>query len=263
MKPVVSVLAAALTLGACAAAQAAEPVKVMIVGVFHMSNPGQDLHNMKVEDVLLPKPQAQIAAVVKGVGRFKPTLVATEWPKDLVEERWAKYSAGTLPPSRNEVVQLGFGLAKATGARVVGVDVDGDFPYGPVEDYAKAHGGASILEDANAAIAAKVKDEGRRLAAEGIAGALRHMNDPKEIARGNDFYRSTLRIGSGDVQPGVDLLTGWYRRNFLICANIIQLSKPGDRIVVFYGAGHSFLLRQCIQETPGFELVEPNAFLPG
>jgi len=71
-----------------------------------------------------------------------------------------------------------------------------------------------------------------------------------------------LHIGEGSEQPGVDLLTGWYRRNFAICANVIQNSHSGDRIVVFYGSGHAFLLRQCIAETPGFQLVEPNRFLP-
>jgi Family of unknown function (DUF5694) len=40
------------------------------------------------------------------------------------------------------------------------------------------------------------------------------------------------------------------------------MAKPGDRIVVFYGAGHAYLLRQCVREVPGFELVEPNTYLP-
>ena len=31
--------------------------------------------------------------------------------------------------------------------------------------------------------------------------------------------RSMLRVGDGTEQPGVDLVTPWYRRNFLICAN--------------------------------------------
>jgi hypothetical protein len=48
----------------------------------------------------------------------------------------------------------------------------------------------------------------------------------------------------------------------LICANLVQLARPGDRIVVFYGSGHAFLLRQCVAETPGFRLVEANAYLP-
>jgi hypothetical protein len=76
------------------------------------------------------------------------------------------------------------------------------------------------------------------------------------------FYRTLLRIGGGNTQPAVDLAAAWYKRNFLICANLIQLAQPGDRMVVFYGSGHAFLLRQCVAETPGFELVEPNDYLP-
>jgi hypothetical protein len=56
-------------------------------------------------------------------------------------------------------------------------------------------------------------------------------------------------------------MTAWYRRNFLICANLMQLSQPGDRIVVFYGDGHALLLRQCVSETPGMALVEPDDYL--
>ena len=107
-----------------------------------------------------------------------------------------------------------------------------------------------------------VKRQEQMVASKGLTATLRWMNDPAFVGRSNGFYRTTLRIGAGAEQPGADLLTVWYRRNFLICANIIQRSRPGDRIVVLYGAGHSFLLRQCVQETPGFELVEPNAYLP-
>jgi hypothetical protein len=261
----IACLVAAASLNLCAAAQASPapaPVKVMIVGVFHLSNPGRDQHNVQVDDVLQPKPQAQIASVVKGLARFKPTVVAAEWPADLVAERWGRYQAGTLAPSRNEVVQLGFGLAKASGARMQGIDVDGDFPYDPVDAYAKAHGQSALLEAASAEIEASVQEQTRGIRANGIAAELRRTNDPALVAKSNGFYRTTLKIGGGAEQPGAELLTAWYRRNFLICANLLQLSKPGDRIVVFYGAGHALQLRQCVQETPGFELVEPNAYLP-
>ena len=97
---------------------------------------------------------------------------------------------------------------------------------------------------------------------QGVAATLRYLNDPVRLRQDNSFYRQTLRIGAGTDQPGADLLTAWYRRNFLICANIVQNSHPGDRIVVFYGSGHAFLLRQCVAETPGFVLVEPNSYLP-
>lgn len=244
------------------AAAADAPVEVMIVGTFHMSNPGRDMHNVQVDDVLLPKYQTQIQVAVDGLARFRPTMIDVEWPAATVDERWAKYTAGTLDPSRNEVVQLGFRLAKQTNAQIHGIDVDGDFPFEPVQTYAAAHGQGDILAKLGADVEAMVQAETRRIADDGVGPALRYMNDPANVAHGNDFYRTTLRMGAGTTQPGVDLMTAWYRRNFLICANLIQLAKPGDRIVVFYGAGHSFLLRQCVQEMPGFKLVEANDYLP-
>jgi hypothetical protein len=239
------------------------PVEVMVVGVFHLSNPGHDLHNMQVDDVLAPKRQAELAAINKSLLRFHPTKVAAEWPQDTVAERYPQYLAGTLAPSKNEVVQLGFRLAKAAGDKpVYGIDVDGDFPYEAVKAYADAHGQTALLDEQSANYDRMDVEQEKLLSTKGISAVLRDLNGPHGLSRDNAFYRTALRIGSGAEQPGADLLTAWYRRNFLICANLLQLSAPGDRIVLFYGAGHAFLLRQCVAETPGFKLVEPNAYLP-
>lgn len=239
------------------------PVSVMVIGDFHMSNPGQDLHNVSVADVLQPEQQAEIAKVTDALTGFHPTGVMAEWPADVASERYAQYLAGTLPASRNEVVQLGFRLAKAAGLKhFYGIDVDGEFPYDAVQAFAKAHGQSEILDRAGAEIETFVQAQAAILRTKGIAATLRYLNDPERLNHDNSFYRQTLRIGAGSEQPGVDLLTAWYRRNFQICANLIQNSHPGDRIVVFYGSGHAFLLRQCIAETPGFTLVEPNRYLP-
>ena len=71
-----------------------------------------------------------------------------------------------------------------------------------------------------------------------------------------------LLYGNGAEQPGVVLLNSWQARNNAICARLVQLAKPDDRIVVVYGSGHSYLLRQCVREMPEFKLVEANDFLP-
>lgn len=261
MKIVAAAIAALLTFSPAGADEA--PTEVMIVGTFHMSNPGRDLYNVAVDDVLAERRQSEIAAAVKGLAGFSPTIVAVEWPADVTDERYAAYRKNKLEPSRNEVVQLGFRLAKLQKlARVYGVDVEGDFPYGAVESYAKAHGQSAILEKAGADIGAMVARQEELLSTTSVSRVLRWLNDPAEIAKGNGFYRTTLRIGGGEEQPGAELLTAWYRRNFLICANLVQLTKPGDRMVVLYGSGHSFLLRQCVAETPGLRLVEPNDYLP-
>jgi hypothetical protein len=257
--------AAALVVPASLAADSSPEaiVKVMIVATYHMSNPGHDLHNLKADDVLTPKRQAEIAAITSALARFRPTKVAAEWSAETVAERYPKYLAGTLPSSRNEVVQLGFRLAQTAGLKATyGIDVDGDFPFEQVKSYAQAHGQSGLLDQQGAAIEGSIRTMERVLAQEGVSATLRHLNDPNKLSSDNAFYRTVLRIGDGNVQPGVDLLAAWYKRNFSICANLIQLSQPGDRVAVFYGSGHAYLLRQCVAETPGLQLVEPNDYLP-
>jgi len=247
-----------------AVADTAAPVQVMIVGTYHMNNPGRDMHDVQSDNVLAPKRQAEIAHIVDRIAQFRPTVVDVEWPKDIVDKRYANYLANTLPPSRDESVQLGFRLAKQMHlARVNGIDVDGEFPYEPVENYARAHRKMALLKTADDKIAAQVAHWNAVLAHGTIGDALRSMNDPAVAASDHAFYRTTLEIGDGANQPGADLLTAWYKRNFYICAHLLQAASPGDRVVVFYGSGHAFLLRQCVSETPGFRLVETNAWLPG
>jgi len=249
---------------ATAAEAPGKPVEVMVVGVFHMSNPGHDLHNVRADDVLAPRRQTEIAAVTDALARFKPTKVGVEWDADVVVDRYKQYLAGTLAPSRNEVVQLGFRLARSAGAEgVYGLDADGDFPYERLKNFAETRGFQGLLDQQNALIQGEVDEESRLLAEKNIADGLRFLNDPARLKGANGFYRSMLRIGLGSDQPGVDLLAGWYRRNFQICANLLHVAKPGDRVVIFFGAGHAFLLRQCVAETPGYRLIEPNDYLPG
>jgi len=91
--------------------------------------------------------------VTSALAKFRPTRVAAGWPAATTAERYPKYLAGTLPPSRNEVVQLGFRLAKLAGLKAVnGIDADGDFPYLELKAYAQAHGQSGLLEAQDPAI---------------------------------------------------------------------------------------------------------------
>jgi hypothetical protein len=108
---------------------AAGRAEVLVLGVYHMANPGRDLFNMKADDVLAPKRQAEIAELVDVLKRFQPTKVALEadvWD-ERVGQRYADYVAGRHELSRNETEQVGFRLAKEMGhEKVYPVDVDGD-----------------------------------------------------------------------------------------------------------------------------------------
>jgi hypothetical protein len=69
-----------------------------------------------------------------------------------------------------------------------------------------------------------------------------------------------LRYGALE-QPGADLVSRWYERNVRICAHIVQIAEPGDRVLVLYGSGRLFA-PPLPSGVPGYRIVESNDFLP-
>ena len=132
-------------------APAAPAVQVMVLGTYHFGNPGLDLQNMRADDVLQPKRQAEVAAVMDGLARFRPTRVAVEVVADSLPgaalPKYRRYRAGEGRDDRNEISQIGYRLADRAGlADVQGIDVDGDFPYEAVQAWAEGHGQAAALK---------------------------------------------------------------------------------------------------------------------
>jgi hypothetical protein len=258
-------LGALIVAGTATAQEAASlaPTKVMIVGTFHLDNPGKDVFNVQVDDVLTEKRQAELADVAKALAKFEPTEVMVEWPQAATDEQYASFRAGKLPPSRNEVVQLGFRLAKLRDLeRVHGIDVAGEFPFDPVKEYASSHDMQPRLDAALAGAGKEVQVLSQKVREGSIGSVLRYMNTATRQLANHGFYVDMLRYGDGDTQPGARLVSAWYSRNLAICARLLQELPVGGRAVVFYGEGHAYLLRQCMIEAPGVELVEPNDFLP-
>lgn len=69
--------------------------QVLVLGVYHMANPGRDVFNMTADDVLAPKRQAEIAQLIEVLKRFQPTKIAIEadmWGKR--RQEYADYLAG-------------------------------------------------------------------------------------------------------------------------------------------------------------------------
>jgi hypothetical protein len=257
------VLGAVLLSGAPVLAADGAPIRVMLIATYHFSNPGQDLNNVKSVDVLAPQRQRELEAVTQSLARFEPNSVAVEWPDDIVDERYPKFMGGTLAVSRNEVVQLGFRLASARKLKLVrGLDVDGDFPFDPVVAWASSHGRQTEIDRMLALGAAEVTRISALQEKHSIGGVLRDMNPPAAIAKNHSFYPTLLSMGEGTQQPGAALVSAWYSRNLAICARLMQAARAGDRIAVFYGQGHVYLLRQCLSEQSNVELVDALDYLP-
>jgi hypothetical protein len=258
----------ALCFFACPAVAAdAAPVEVMVLGTFHLDNPGQDIANLQVDDVMAPKRQAEIGQILDGLARFNPTKIAVESQRrqagTMLSERYPQFLAGTLEPSKSEVVQFGFRLAQRLHhPNVYAVDVNGDFPFDPLMAWAKKAGRDGEIGQKIALIQTEIGQQSEFLKTHSLGALLRVHNDPAKIAKDNGWYLDLVNFGAGDEQPGAAVVSAWHARNMNICARIAQTAKPGDRVLVVFGGGHAYWLRNCLSSLTGYKLVEPNAYLP-
>ena len=55
----------------------------------------------------------------------------------------------------------------------------------------------------------------------------------------------------------------WYFRNVRIYASILRSTEPGDRLLVFYGAGHVPVLRHLLSASGEYFLDDPCPLLSG
>lgn len=252
------------------------PVEIMVLGVWHMDNPGRDLNNARVDPVTTPEKQAELAAVAEALARFRPTAVAVESvapdQSNMLDARWPAFDDAQLLTDPDERVQIGYRLAARAGVdRVYAIDEkdrDGQpsyFPYGDLMAWALANGRSEDLQAIGGMPRRFIAEMEARQRMHTVGEMLAEINAPGHpmVAGGNSFYYSLLPFGSGDVLPGAELNGRWYTRNAKIFAKLMQVARPGDRIVLVFGAGHAAWLRHFAQTAPGFRLVEPGDYLAG
>jgi hypothetical protein len=244
-------------------------IQVMVLGMYHMGNPGLDLHNMKADDVTTPQRQKELAEVADQLAKFKPTKIALERVSkddEFIDEKYASFKIEDLATNRDERFQIGYRLAKLLNhSKVYAIDEDSEsidyFPYGAVEKFAKENGQEKLLMDMSVETDKKMKAFEESQKTKSVRQLLLSMNDPKEINSDQDWYYSILQIANHKSQPGAELNAYWYMRNAKIFSKLVLIAQPGDRIVVLFGAGHNFWLRHFAQQTPGYVLVEPGEYL--
>jgi uncharacterized phosphosugar-binding protein len=46
-----------------------------------------------------------------------------------------------------------------------------------------------------------------------------------------------------------------------VLANLTHVAEPGDRIILIFGTGHSYLFREFVSDHPHMTLIDPLAHL--
>jgi hypothetical protein len=273
-----SVLILALTIGSAIAAlaQPAVPEKpgrpeppatraeVLVLGVYHMANPGRDIFNTKADDVFAPKRQQEIAQLMEVLKRFQPTKIAIEadpWGPRVGQ--YSDYLARKYTLTRNEIDQIGYRLAGELGHKTVYlVDADVEFPWPRVMNYAKGSGRSKELDAIMGEIGDMVKAQNEYLASHTVLETLLYMNADDKVIKDVGFYYREAHLGEPGDWAGADLVSDWFRRNMRIYTNVTRLAdSPNERVLVVYGAGHLGWLQHDFASDPSFRLRKLAEFV--
>lgn len=241
--------------------------QIMILGSYHMANPGKDYANLRADDVLAPARQAQIETVVAALAAFGPTKIAIEADRHRqseIDDAYQAYCRGDRALLPNEREQIGFRVAHRLGhARVHAVDYLLPLDIGGVFAWGSANGYGDLIASLQAEIAGYMTSLQAEIASATVAEILLKLNNATSDSL-HGHYLTMATIGAEDAQPGTEMTTAWYARNLRIFANIAQLVQAAsDRVLVIFGSGHGPLLRQFIRECPLYDLADVRDFVKG
>lgn len=251
--------------------------KAMVLGVFHFHNPGLDSYKPKYAfNILETKRQEELEILLKQMAEYNPTKILVEWDRmkddSIANDRYQQYLNGTfsIEDKTNEVYQVGFKLAKKLGhkkiycsdaaAEWLGVKMDWD-NY-DAEAYLKAKGQYEKSTRYNFQSFYEWLDSLKTV--QTLSEHFAMLNNPKNRLKDHQAYLTDLVLeGAGDNYLGADGVTKWYRRNLRIFANAYDFTDFGqeERLLLIYGSGHVWQLRQFFMDSPDFEYIEPAKYL--
>jgi hypothetical protein len=250
--------------------------KAMVLGVFHFHNPGLDGYKPKHPfDILENRRQEELEILLQQIAQYKPTKILVEWDRikddSIANDRYRNYLNGTfsIDDKSNEVYQIGFRLAKMLGHKRIycsdastewfGVELDWD-NY-DVEAYLKSKGQYAKSTRYDFQSFYEWCDSLKTV--QTLSEHFAMLNSPSNRLKDHQAYLTDLVLeGAGDNYVGADGVAKWYRRNLRIFANAYDFTDfdREDRLLLIYGSGHVWQLRQLLMDSPDFEYVELNEY---
>lgn len=251
--------------------------KAMVLGVFHFDNPSLDSYKPKFPfNILGNKRQAELDTLLSKIAKYKPTKILIEWPRikmdSITNERYQNYLKGSfdIKDKANEVYQIGFKLAEKLGhsrvycsdASAVWFGVELDWDNYDEDAYLKSKGQFEKSNRYDYESFYELCDSIKTV--QTLTEHLFFINKPENRLKDHQAYLTeSILEGAGDNYLGADGVARWYRRNLRIFSNAYDITDfdNEERLLLIYGSGHVWQLRQFFTDSPDFEYVEPNEYL--
>jgi hypothetical protein len=269
MKYILYVFYMQLCLTATAQQKKEKEVKVLLVGTFHFDNPGLDVAKFKDADILSPKRQQEVEEVTGLLKMFAPDKIFIEAipaRQTQIDSSFAAYKAGKKELGPSEVEQLGFRLAKQLSlSTLYGVDYkEAEFPFDSLMKSATEAGQTDITSFVQKTIAEIQQSFNQALQKMTIKEMLLRENSEDMTRLQHTFYFKLLPAGKPGNHVGSYLVSEWWRRNMVICENILKkLDGNEEKILVIFGSGHTSILNEIMKFNPTLKLVPVSEVLRG
>ncbi len=238
--------------------QGESQTKVMVLGTFHFHKT-PDFYDIMDEDK-----QQELKAVINSLTGFRPDKIALEASyKDSakIDSLYQRYVAGTHELTNNERQQLGFRLAeKLNHPSVYSIDYKQPWPYGKVMKWAKENkpGYIEFYKNWKKSIGS-YQDSLFKHAT--LRENLKWLNSKPHDDRLHEVRMRTAELGGGSNFVGTKTMASSYERNLKIFSNLAHIAESGDRILVIYGSGHNYFLKEFVEMHPDMNLVEVADYL--
>lgn len=252
--------------------QSANPIKVMILGTYHMANPGADAANIEADDVMTPERQEELQSLAEQLAEFNPTKITIESPYgDTTRTFMYKavrqgLSLDSLGP--RETYQIGFRLASMLGHETV-YPIDHRMNINPPSIgalFSEHPDRMDYFENRIAGVQDSLNYWTENVLLKGsIANFLAFMNSDRLIELNHSLYLELVKeLQGGDYVSGTEMLSLWFERNLRIFQNLIRITdfdNNEERILIIMGQGHSKLLRDLVQDADYYEFVDVTGFI--
>ncbi|MEZ4647321.1 MAG: DUF5694 domain-containing protein [Candidatus Eisenbacteria bacterium] len=244
----------------------APPADVLLLGTYHMANPGRDVIRFVADDVLSDHRQAELADLVASLAEFRPTKVCVEVTPESqreLDDAFERFLSGALEQRRDEVAQVAFPLARSAGLSTVhGINDTSQMRWDGLEAFLEEHPEEQRRFHEFLIRSQEAADErSRRLATSSIRDFLRERNHPESLRSDAAFYVDAAGLGGVSEHRGAEMLTSWYARNIRIFSNLCGVTETDDRIFILIGAGHVSILRKLIGLSSRHRLVDVASYL--
>ncbi|WP_293298909.1 DUF5694 domain-containing protein [Allomuricauda sp.] len=233
-------------------------IRVLNFGTAHLSQTS-DANSSQI-DLNDPNEKADLKKLVEKIVEFKPTIICLELePKnnDYIASTYLEYVKDQTKRLNysDELNSIGLEVARLSGTnRIYGIDSQTGFNY------------PSLVEIANKKVAdslyiSQVMNNYKRVNALKFKEQFRTINTREYKMETFDLYNFLATQHTTGNQEGVDEITKFYQRNLKMFSNFNDIEMTeNDRVFILLGATHTAYFDIFLENSPKFQLENPNEY---